>query len=206
MIDIIGTGFGRTGTVSAYLALNKLGVGPVFHNMEIPKTPGLAKRIHDVALGGDETWGELLDGYHACLDFPACVFWKDILKEFPDAKVLHTIRDPDDWFDSINSTIFAILQTPFPDDPAQRQHWEMSTEVILKQCFDMRLDDRKHCTSVFRAREVEVRATVPDDRLLVFDVREGWEPLCDFLDVPVPDEDFPRMNSKTEVRRGWGLG
>ena len=205
MIEIIGSGFGRTGTVSVHRALTQLGLGPVFHNMEIPVNPGLAKRIHSVALGGTENWAELLDGYRACLDFPACVFWKDILREFPDARVIHTTRDPDEWYDSINKTIFAILQTPLPEDPVERQHWEMSIEVILKQCFDMQLDDRAHCTSVFRAREADVKATVPEGRLLVFDVREGWEPLCNFLEAPLPDEDFPQTNNRAEFRKNLKL-
>lgn len=205
MIDIVGTGFGRTGTVSLYLAFKQLGCGPVFHNEEIPKNPGIAKRIHDVALGGTETWKDLLDGYRACLDFPCCGFWKDILREAPEARVIHTTRDPDDWYDSIHGTIFNILRKPLPDAPAEREHWEMSIEVILKQTFDMRLDDRVYCTDIFRAREADVLATVPRNKLLVFDVRQGWEPLCAFLDVPVPDEDFPRTNSKAEFRLGWGL-
>jgi hypothetical protein len=47
-----------------------------------------------------------------------------------------------------------------------------------------------------------VQATVPADRLLVFDVKQGWEPLCRFLDVPVPaGEPFPHINSATEYGR-----
>lgn len=206
MIEIIGTGFGRTGTFSLSLALQKLGRGPVFHNEQIPKNPSIAKRFHEVALGGSETWADILEGYRACLDFPTCVFWRDILQASPEARVIHTSRDPDEWYDSIHSTIFAILRTPFPDDPVERQHWEMSTEVILRRTFDMRLDDRAHCTDIFKAREAEVLAEVPEEKLLVLDVKQGWEPLCDFLDVPVPDGEFPKTNNRAEFRKGTDLG
>lgn len=205
MIDIIGTGFGRTGTISAYLALRMLKLGPVFHNCEFTENPGLARRIHDVALGGRETWPELLNDYRACLDFPCCMFWKDLREAFPDAKVLHTTRDPDEWYDSIHATIFAILKQPFPDDPEIRELSEMTTEVVLRRGFDMELDDRAHCTEVFRRHEAEILASVPKDKLLVFDVRQGWAPLCEFLEVPVPDEKFPRTNDRAEFREQLGL-
>lgn len=205
MIDIIGTGVSRTGTISTYLALRQLGLGPVFHNCEFSENHGLPRRIHDVVLGGSESWPELLKGYRACLDFPCCMFWKDLRAAFPDAKVLHTTRDPDEWYDSIHATIFAILRQPFPDDPFIRELSEMNTEVVLRRCFDMRLDDRAHCTEVFRRHEAEVLASVPEDKLLVFDARQGWEPLCEFLGVEVPTEDFPNQNSRAEFREQLGL-
>ena len=205
MIEIIGSGFGRTGTISTWTALTKLGFGPVFHNMTFSDRPELALRILDFANGAADSWPDILDGFRACLDFPCCLFWRDILNAFPEAKVLHTTRDPDDWYDSIRATIFELIWGEKADEVANHSATIMNKELMLRRTFDMKMDDRAHCTEIFRRHQQDVIAAVPEEKLLVFDVREGWDPICNFLGVPAPDDDFPRTNTKEELRRAWEM-
>lgn len=205
MIEIIGSGFGRTGTISTWMALTKLGFGPVFHNMTFSDRPELPPRILNFANGAEDAWPDILEGFRACLDFPCCLFWQDILDAFPEAKVIHTTRDPDEWYDSIRATIFELIWGEKADEVANHPATIMNKELMLRRTFDMKMDDRAHCTEIFRRHQQDVIAAVPEEKLLVFAVREGWDPLCNFLGMPVPDDDFPRTNSKEELRRDWEL-
>lgn len=205
MIEIIGSGFGRTGTISTWIALTKLGYGPVFHNMTFSDRPELPLRILDFSNGAADSWPDILEGFRACLDFPCCLFWREIMDAFPEAKVLHTTRDPDDWYDSIRATLFEVIWGEKADDVADHPATMMNKELMLRRTFDMKLDDRANCTEIFRRQQEDVIAAVPKERLLVFDVREGWKPLCNFLEGEVPDEDFPRDNDRAMFREHFGL-
>jgi hypothetical protein len=205
MVEIIGSGFGRTGTVSTYLALDQLGFGPVFHNMTFSERLDLPLRILDFANGSQDSWHNILDGFHTCLDFPCCLFWRELLDAFPEARVLHTTHDPDEWCDSIYATIFDLIAGEKAEETADHPATIMNKELMIRRTFDGKIDDRAHCTQVFRRHQEAVVAKVPKEKLLVFDVREGWEPLCKFLGVPVPGEEFPNTNSRAEVREHWGM-
>ena len=203
-MQVIGSGFGRTGTMSTKHALEQLGFGPCYHMEEVFRRPSHARRWVDVAEGRTVDWRSLFAGYGATVDFPASVVWEDILAAFPDAKVLHTVRDADAWYDSTATTIARaheyiagwMRRIPFVDRP-----FRVSKLMVWDGLFDGRFDDRDHAIGVYRAWTDHVRATVPADRLLVFDVAEGWEPLCRFLDVPVPDTPYPRVNDRAEMMR-----
>ena len=148
-------------------------------------------------------WVALFDGYRAVVDWPACAFWKEIWAAQPEARIVLTRRDPNAWFESIEQTIFPALRAPSLDEEQVR--WRVQTrKLIFEETFGNDLS-RTHCISVLQRHEADVVATVPADRLLVFDVTEGWEPLCRFLDVTVPDEPFPRSNSVAEFRAWTGL-
>jgi hypothetical protein len=77
--------------------------------------------------------------------------------------------------------------------------------------FDGRFADRDHAVAVFEQHIANVQSVCPPGRLLVFDVAEGEEPLCSFLDVPIPNRPFPRLNDARSVQRRfaairWGTG
>ena len=203
-MQVIGSGFGRTGTMSTKHALNQLGFGPCYHMEEVYRRPSHARRWVDVAEGRPVDWRALFAGYGATVDYPASVVWEDILAAFPEAKVLHTVRDADAWYESTATTIARahdfiagwLRRIPLVERPFQ-----VSKLLVWDGLFDGRFDDRAHAIGVYEAWTDHVRATVPADRLLVFDVAEGWEPLCRFLGVPVPDRPFPRVNDRAEMMR-----
>lgn len=203
MLEVIGPGFGRTGTMSFKAALDLLGFGPTYHMVEVyahdDHTDAWARAIN----GGPLDVDHIFAGYRSAVDWPACSFWKQLKAANPDAKIVLTRRDPDAWFESISNTIFQALNAEHLDP--ERNEWRVQTrKLIFEQTFGNRFD-RDHVVSVLRAHEADVIASVPGDELLVFDVAEGWEPLCAFLGVAVPAEPFPRTNSTAEFRAWTGL-
>lgn len=195
-LAVIGAGFGRTGTLSMRAALSKLGLGPVHHMFEVVKSPQQSARWLD-ALDDDAVLLELLAGFRSAVDWPTCYFWRPLMALHPEAKIILTHRDPEAWFESIHNTIYRLLSGKSSDMPADQV--SMARRIVMENTFGGRLGEKDYAIDVFNKHNAEVKATVPPARLLVFDVRDGWLPLCDFLDLPVPDEDFPWTNSSAEL-------
>lgn len=193
-LKVIGSGLGRTGTLSTKLALEMLGFGPCHHMAEVFAAPQSIPLW--VAAGeGKPDWDAIFDGFSAMVDHPGSVYWRQLMDHYPDAKVLHTVRDPDKWFDSTQVTIFAPQTHPPGRPPIVEKFFDQVTGW-----YGGDIHDRAHMTAVFRRHTEEVIATVPKDRLLVYEVGQGWEPLCSFLGVPVPTVDFPRENSREQFQ------
>lgn len=201
MVKIIGAGFGRTGTASIKSALEHLGFGPCYHMFEVIAEP---ERMQDWAraLDGPVDWDQILGGYQSTVDWPGCTFWRELMAAYPDAKVLLTTRDPERWYDSTYNTIYQFVQDPPGDaDDAFTTKLRPTIErMIWNGTFDGRFEDRAHAIEVFERHNAEVRAAVPADRLLEYQVGQGWEPLCDFFGVDVPPEDFPHVNDSASIR------
>lgn len=199
-LAVIGTGFGRTGTASLKLALEQLGFGPCHHMSEVRATPGQLELWEAAAAAeGPVDWGRVFAGFRSAVDWPSAAFWREIAAVYPDARVLLTVRPAERWWTSFSATIKTLLDDPAENpDPAVRRLRAMARRVIadgsLRGCYD----DRDAAIAAFERHVAEVKATIAADRLLVFDVAEGWEPLCRFLEVPVPDTGFPRTNSTDE--------
>jgi hypothetical protein len=205
-LEVIGAGFGRTGTLSFKLALEQLGLGPCYHMLEVFGSADHISTWSDAIAGEPVAWDALLDGYRSTCDWPACTFWRDLRAANPGAKVVLTRRDPDAWYTSMGATIFESLARPVKDDAEAMmvdQH-RMTRELILERTFGGDLG-REHVLAVLAAHERDVISSVPPEELLVYDVAEGWEPLCAFLGVPVPAEPFPNTNTTADFRTMVGL-
>ena len=199
-MQVIGAGFGRCGTTSLRQALERLGYGPCYH-MRTALThyshPGFwvrAKAGETVDLHG------FLRGMRAVVDWPACEFYRELMTLYPEAKVVLNVRDPAAWYESTRDTLWVIKQVlPWWFPRAARR---MHDDVIWHGRFGGRFEDRAHALAVFEAHQKDVLRTVPPERLLVFDVKEGWQPLCQFLGQPVPaNEPFPHLNDRACFRR-----
>jgi hypothetical protein len=199
-IAVVGAGFGRTGTASLKQALEVLGFGPCDHmheNFDRPERFALwreALRRKDA--GEPIDWRPLLSDYRAVVDWPGAHFWRELATAHPEAKVVLTVRDPDRWCDSIQATIFPLLH-----QLATTGGESLPGDIIVERTFARETADRAHVTAVFAAHNQAVRDAFGPDRLLVFDVKDGWKPLCAFLSVPVPDgEAFPHLNDTAEFQ------
>ncbi len=199
-LQVIGAGFGRTGTLSLKYALEKLGFSKCYHMMEVFANDNHVNRWREAARGEPIDWDALFTGYQAAVDWPSCNFWEAQLAQFPEAKVLLSERDPERWYKSVMSTIYPFsLAGRKAQDPAVRARVEMAFEVIWDALFEGRMDDKEHVIGVYLAHNERVKQLVPADKLLVFDPAQGWEPLCTFLDSDVPEEPFPRVNTTAEM-------
>ncbi len=195
---VIGVGLGRTGTLSLKVALERLGFGPCYHMLDVFEHPAHVPLWAAAARGEPVDWDELLAGYRATTDWPGCTFWRALVAVHPDARVLLSVRDPERWYESVRSTIFEVfrrdLTAPEAARPELQRFREMIQAVVWEGTFGGRFEDRDHAIEVFTRHTEDVRRAVPADRLLVYEVGHGWEPLCAFLDVPVPDGPFPHLN------------
>jgi hypothetical protein len=201
-LKVVGAGFGRTGTLSLKTALEKLNCGPCYHMMEVFPRPEHVAMWHRLAFGQPMDWDELFRGFRATVDWPSTRWWREIAAHYPAAKVLLSVRDPEAWYKSVIDTIYQPMKLPAPDGAPEivRLQSEMVRKAILSETFDNRFEDKAHAIEVFERHNQEVRDTIDPARLLVFDVREGWAPLCRFLEVPVPDEPFPRLNDSATTQ------
>ena len=195
-LRVLGAGFGRTGTMSLKLALEELGVGACYHMTELAAHPEHAPLWLAFARGERLDLGEMLGGYAAAVDWPACTLWRELLAAYPGARVILTVRNAVDWYESFKGTILARTENLPPlVSPGIRALCDLSQEVILRQTFSGRANDASHAISVYDAHNAAVTAAVPADRLLIYDVASGWGPLCKFLGLALPDLPFPRANS-----------
>jgi Sulfotransferase domain len=204
-LKVIGAGLGRTGTLSLKVALEELGFGKCYHMTEVLARPGDAQVWDAAARGEPVDWETLFRGYRATVDWPGCDFYREFLKLYPEAKVILTVRDPERWYDSARQTIYyARIAYPgwlTPFVPGVRHLLRMLDRLIWDGMFDGRFEDKAHAIGVFDRHNEEVKRAVPADRLLVFEVKEGWGPLCSFLAVPIPEgKPFPHLNDAEEFR------
>jgi len=208
-LKVIGTGFGRTGTHSLKLALEMLGAGPCYHMMEVFDHPDHIAQWHALCDGGQSDFDGVLSGFPSVVDWPTTYFWRTLIAHNPGAKVLHTERPAEEWYQSISQTIFPALQRVLPAGapepwPGARVHHAMIVRLILEGEFGGDLS-RENAIRVYQAHNEAVRNAVPREKLLVFNARDGWEPLCAFLGVAVPATPYPKTNSTDEFRVRAGL-
>jgi hypothetical protein len=202
-MNVIGVGFGRTGTLSLKAALERLGEGPCAHMMPLIGDEERSQLFTRAAQGDRPSLDKAMDGYASTVDWPGVFFWKDLVADNPDAKVILTVRDPEKWYGSAERTIWAATNAPTP--PGMASFREMCDATNWVGTFGGRFGDREHAIRVFTEHNDEVRRTVPAHRLLEYEVGQGWQPLCDFLGKPVPDEPFPRLNDTATFQDRIGL-
>ncbi|MBI2718237.1 MAG: sulfotransferase family protein [Rhizobiales bacterium] len=192
-LKVIGTGFGRTGTDSMREALNMLGFGPCHHMFEVMANEEQKQLWRALAQGAAPDWERLFAGYTSCMDWPSAHYWPELIKAYPDAKVILTYRSPESWWASVEKTLLPVFRQS--TDPNS-----LGLALIAKQVFGGRPDDRAHAIAVYEANVAAVKATVPAQRLLVHGLGDGWEPLCAHLGVAVPDVPYPSRNSASEFQ------
>lgn len=212
-LKVIGAGFGRTGTLSAYTALKQLGF-PCYHMFEVLENKDnkshldFWRTVANSEPGVQHDWETVFANYTATVDNPACCVWPELLAAYPDAKVVLTVhpRGAEAWYESTMDTIyftetmwqFKVLEfaTPFG-----RKFGDMSRKLIWQRSHKGSMPDRDKAIAHYHQHIENVKAVVPADRLLIFSADQGWQPLCEFLDVPVPETDFPNVNDRAAIKK-----
>lgn len=209
-LKIIGSGLGRTGTSSLKMALEQLGFGNCYHMFELLKAPWQLTYFEKAEKGEFVDWDSLFVGYQSAIDYPIARYYKQLMAKYPEAKVIHTVRDPESWYKSCAETIFwaskpdagrilgMMVRMPFSKDIRNRLPVLKYNGKLIDLEFGKDIKNKEAVIAVFNKRLEEVLNAVPKERLLVYDVKQGWEPLCAFLNVPVPSTPFPKVNTKDE--------
>lgn len=187
-LKVIGTGFGRTATDSMREALNILGIGPCHHMHEIMENEEQKQIWRAVGLGSKPDWEKLFAGYRSCVDWPSATYWPDLIKAYPDAKVILTWRSTESWWPSFEKTILPFLQNP-------KETESLAYTTIAGISFGGKPITRAHAIATYEANIEAVISTVAPKRLLIHKIGDGWEPLCKHLDIPIPDCPYPNRNS-----------
>ena len=211
-LQVIGAGYGRTGTMSTYVALKRLGY-PCYHMVEVLEAPENRDHLDfwlDVARAPEGTqhdWERVFARYTASVDNPACCVWRALMNAYPEAKVLLTLhpKGPEAWYDSTIDTIYfteTMWQFRVLEWTTRFGHkfGEMSRRLIWQRSHRGTMNDRDAAIAQYHRHIEDVKAAVPPERLLVFSVDQGWAPLCRFLGVPVPDEPFPNVNDRAAIK------
>jgi hypothetical protein len=215
-VKVIGAGFGRTGTASLKVALEELGFGPCYHMTKVFANPEHADFWRAAWRGEPVDWDGVLGCYEATVDWPACTFYAQLMERHPDAKVLLRVRDPERWYESTRSTIYKLGRIS-TGSPLTRLSFAllsllvfgtfktgqgpMTEEIVWQGTFDGKFEDKHHAIEVFNRHNEEIQRLVPQEQLLVYEVKKGWGPLCEFLGVEEPEKPFPRLNDAAEMRR-----
>ncbi len=204
-LKVIGSGFGRTGTMSTKMALEHLGFGPCHHMVEVMGNPAQPAHWKAIAAGEQVDWHKVFGGYNAQVDWPGAAVWHETSIAFPDAKVVHTERPEDAWWNSFSVTIgkFFTAAPTMELPPHIRDVFSIMGGWFMTNTFGDHTD-RDSAIAAYRRNNQKVRDEVPAERLLVFNVADGWEPLCRFLKVPVPDTPFPRSHPRDEFWAHFG--
>ena len=196
-LRVIGVGVGRTGTYSLKLAINQIGMGLCHHMEEVLHDMPRQVPLWVAAAAGKPDWRQIYDGYESAVDWPTACFFRELIREFPTAKFVLTQGNPAKWADSFGATIYKLLADK-DQAPKEMHAWlEMVSNVIAKTGFPPGLD-RDALARAFIAHNDAVKEAIPPSQLLVFEVKQGWGPLCQFLDMPVPSGEFPRTNHREE--------
>ena len=202
-MKIICAGWGRTGTRSLKRSLEILTGQPSYHMQNILLNKKDAKLWHNSIFKHKEKfdWEKIYSGYGACLDFPSCNYYKELMDAYPKAKVILTIRDDESWIKSWNVLNNQILKSftfkflaKIPNTSFYLQK-QIHNEMILgpRGAFQGAKSDEER-KNKFNEWNQSVIDYVPKDRLLVYQVKEGWEPICKLLNVPIPKIPFPYLN------------
>jgi hypothetical protein len=211
-MQVIGAGFGRTGTMSLKAALEQVGFGPCFHMIDIVRDPEPLPYWQAAVAGERVDWTEALDGWESSVDWPGCTFWEQMAETWPDAPILLSVREPEAWYRSCMNSIHAAKEMALAGELEGGEEEGPSPEVlgminglIWNGTFNGRFLEKDYALEVFRKHNEDVKAKVPADRLLVYDIKDGWGPLCDFLGVPVPDTPMPHLNDTASFRSMFGM-
>jgi hypothetical protein len=208
-MKVIGAGMPRTGTLTQKLALEMLGLGPCYHMVDVIADLDQAQ-LWEQALDGEQPWSQILGSFNSTVDWPGGYFYRDLMDFYPEAKVVLSVRDPQGWERSMRQTVWAVRHgeslirllssAQAHVDPRWRAFLKMIDRLVWEgqgTFADGHAEPHQLIDAMHRHNE-QVTRDVPAERLLVWSVEEGWEPLCEFLELPVPDAPFPRVNDRTE--------
>jgi len=215
-MKVVGVGFGRTGTLSLKAALEDIGAGPCFHMLDLIQGENKERDLPywvNIADNEPVDWNEVFEPWESTVDWPAASKWRELIDVFPDAPVLLNVREFDGFYESCKNTILAvklaaqrgeIKQDTNREMPAP-ELWGVIEKLIWQGDFHGRFEDKEWVREMYYDRIEEIKNTVPAERLTVWELGDGWGPICEMLGVEEPDKPFPHLHDTNEFRSEFGL-
>ncbi len=207
MLEVVDLSLGRTGTMSLKHALEELGFTKCYHFIDLYNNPEHPSTWLSASRGEKIDWERLFEGYKATVYWTTCYDYSELLKHYPDARVVLTVRDPEKWYQSVHNTIYRFNRLTIPRKillltiglfkPEFKKlyaMWQLQEQTLWQNTFKGKFHNKEYAIEVFNNHIEEIKSNVPANRLLVYNVKDGWEPLCQFLKVPLPDTSFPHIN------------
>lgn len=204
---VIGAGLPRTGTLTQKVALEQLGFAPCYHWVDLLANLDRLD-LWERAMDGEGQWEEIFGDARATVDWPGGYFYRELMDVYPDAKVLLSVRDPEAWEPSFRETIWTMShgESVMPllsraraeIDPRWRRYLAFVDRMFWgpQGTFKEGHSEPAQLMEQMVRHNEEVRRVVAPERLLVWEPADGWGPLCEFLEVDVPDEPLPHANDR----------
>lgn len=213
-LEVVGAGWGRTGTESLKKALEILGYNKCYHMYELIKDQSRFPYWMELSEKHSTDYEKLFDGYKAAVDAPACHYYQEIMAYYPEAKIILTVRDGNAWYESAVKTILfpppllvrgliRLMSFVLPPMKNVPKGLKWIDETIRKGFWHNKMSDKSYMINLFEEWNKQVIKTVAEDKLLVFSVKEGWAPLCKFLNKEIPSLDFPHANDSKDFKKNY---
>ncbi len=212
---VVGAGLPRTATTTQMFALEQLGYGPCYHMRDLLADLDAGLPLWERVAAGDPDWEQIFGAARSTVDWPSARYYRELMDYYPDAKVLLSVRGGEEWARSMKETVWAVAhgdsvlhymcETRALLDPLWRRYlalmrymtWDEHTGVLAGDT-----STEAGLIEVMDRWNASVKSTVPADRLLVWNPSEGWEPVCEFLELPAPAEPLPRLNDTPSFKEG----
>jgi hypothetical protein len=215
-MKLIGAGLPRTATTTQMIALEMLGL-PCYHMRDMMADLGKSVPLWRQALEGNGPWDELFEGKESIVDWPGSYHWRELMDVYPDAKVLLSVRSAESWVDSMQNTIAQIwfgdslmhhlAQARYQIDPLFAGWLDVMYDMWVEAGImaGSKADPEKMASEMEEWNQAVIDA-VPSERLLVWNPKEGWDPLCEFLELPVPEPPLPHVNDTENFQKALIMG
>ncbi len=198
-MKIVGTGLPRTGTNSLKLAIERLTGERCYHMFELFDHREHGEQWIDIARGAPTDWSFLAD-FGSIVDWPGAAMWDRLVDDFPEAIVVHSVRDDAaQWWRSLDATVAATIRQRRDEEPSSPMRQFIL--ALVERAGWPSVDDAAAMMAHYDEHDRRVRETVDPERLVVVNPRDGWEPLAAALGVDVPDEPYPRVNTTEDYLR-----
>jgi Sulfotransferase domain len=203
-LRVIGAGLGRTGTTSLKAALEELLDAPCYHMGEVSKRDDDPTVWADAYEGRFPAWEGFFGEYCASVDWPSAPFWPQLADAFPDAVIVLSVRDADQWWRSVSSTIFPAMADAYFSPDSKDDDWTRMCRGMMA-AFSAQWQEESAAKAAYLAYNNHVRATAPADRLVEWSAGDGWGPLCEALELEQPGHAFPHLNRTADARAEMGM-
>ena len=212
---LIGAGLPRTATTTQLIAFEQLGFAPCYHMRDVFADMDAQITKWEAVLDGNPDWDSIFGDAQSTCDFPSSRFYKELMEYYPEAKVVLSVRSAEGWVKSMRETIWPIF---FPEsmmfhvaqgrrlvDPTWDRYIRLMTRINWDEetgAFSGDHYSDAGFAAIMERWNEEVKATVPAERLLVWEPADGWAPLAEFLEVPAPEGEVPRINDTAAFNEG----